>query len=33
MSKRTRSLALGYLLASTMFFYLISLNNVVWLVT
>jgi hypothetical protein len=32
MSKRTRSLALGYLLASTMFFYLISLNNVVWLV-
>ena len=33
MSKRTRSLALCYLLASTMFFYIISLNNVVWLVS
>ena len=33
MSKETRKLALGYLLASTLVFYVISLNNIVWLVT
>jgi hypothetical protein len=32
-SKGTRKLALGYLLASTLVFYVISLNNIVWLVT
>ena len=32
-SKGTRTLALGYLLASTLVFYVISLNNIVWLVT
>jgi len=31
-SKGTRKLALGYLLASTLVFYVISLNNIVWLV-
>jgi len=32
-SKGTRNLALCYLLASTLVFYLISLNNIVWLVS
>jgi len=32
-NKGTRNLALCYLLASTLIFYLISLNNIVWLVS